>query len=30
VESQQPVCVSHELMTWIDRFGWHMRNVPGV
>jgi hypothetical protein len=30
VESQQPVCVSHELMTWIDRFGWHMRNVSGV
>jgi len=30
VESQQPVCVSHELMTWVDRFGWHMRNVPGV
>jgi predicted RND superfamily exporter protein len=30
VDSQQPVCVSHELMTWVDRFGWHMRNVPGV
>jgi len=30
VESRQPVCVSHDLMTWIDRFGWHMRNVPGV
>jgi predicted RND superfamily exporter protein len=30
VQSQQPVCVSHELMTWIDRFGWHMRNVPGT
>ena len=30
VESQQPVCVSHELMTWVDRFGWHMRNVSGV
>jgi predicted RND superfamily exporter protein len=30
VESQQPVCVSHDLMTWVDRFGWHMRNVPGV
>jgi uncharacterized protein len=30
VESQQPVCVSHDLMTWMDRFGWHMRNLPGV
>jgi predicted RND superfamily exporter protein len=30
VESQQPVCVSHELMTWVDRFGWHMGNVTGV
>jgi predicted RND superfamily exporter protein len=30
VQSQQPVCVSHDLMTWMDRFGWHMRNLPGV
>jgi uncharacterized protein len=30
VDSQQPVCVSHDLMTAIDRFGWHVRNVPGV
>src|SRR4029077_13446634 len=30
VESTEPVCVSHDLMTGIDRFGWHMRNVPGV
>ncbi len=30
VESQDPVCVSHELMSWVDRFGWHMRNVAGV
>jgi uncharacterized protein len=30
IESQQPVCVSHALMTWMDRFGWHMRNVAGV
>jgi predicted RND superfamily exporter protein len=30
VESQQPVCVSHDLMTWMDRFGWHMRNLAGV
>ncbi|HWZ62379.1 MAG TPA: MMPL family transporter [Steroidobacteraceae bacterium] len=30
VESQEPVCVSHDLMTAIDRFGWHMRNVEGM
>jgi predicted RND superfamily exporter protein len=30
IESQQPVCISHELMTAMDRFGWHMRNVAGV
>jgi uncharacterized protein len=30
VESQQPVCVSHDLMSGMDRFGWHMRNVRGV
>ena len=30
VESQQPVCVSHDLMSAMDRFGWHMRNVAGV
>ncbi|HEY1874827.1 MAG TPA: MMPL family transporter [Steroidobacteraceae bacterium] len=30
VDAQQPICVSHELMTWVDRFGWHMRNVAGV
>src|SRR4029077_3258606 len=30
VESQEPVCVSHQLMTGIDRFAWAMRNVPGV
>jgi predicted RND superfamily exporter protein len=30
VESKDPVCVSHDLMRGIDRFGWHMRNVPGV
>ena len=29
-QSQQPVCVSHELMTAIERFAWHMSNVPGV
>jgi uncharacterized protein len=30
VDAQQPVCVSHDLMSAIDRFGWHMRNLPGV
>ncbi|MBV8308597.1 MAG: MMPL family transporter, partial [Gammaproteobacteria bacterium] len=30
VDSRQPVCVSHDLMSWMDRFGWHMRNVVGV
>ena len=30
VESREPMCVSHDLMTAVDRFGWHMRNVPGV
>ena len=30
VESQEPLCVSHDLMTAVDRFGWHMRNVFGV
>ncbi|MBS0380280.1 MAG: MMPL family transporter [Proteobacteria bacterium] len=30
VESREPVCVSHELMDGIERFAWHMRNVPGV
>ena len=30
VESSEPLCVSHELMSAVDRFGWHMRNVTGV
>jgi uncharacterized protein len=30
VESQEPACVSHDLMAAIDRCGWHMRNVAGV
>ncbi|MEZ5498404.1 MAG: MMPL family transporter [Steroidobacteraceae bacterium] len=30
VETDQPACVSYELMTGIDRYAWHMRNVPGV
>jgi hypothetical protein len=30
VESTEPVCVSHDLMSAVDRFGWHLRNVAGV
>jgi len=30
VESTEPVCVSHDLMSAVDRFGWYMRNVAGV
>jgi len=30
IESREPLCVSHALMTWGDRFGWHMRNLVGV
>ena len=30
VESKEPICVSHDLMTAVDRFGWHMQNVQGV
>jgi len=30
VESKEPVCVSHDLMSAVDRFGWHMQNVEGV
>jgi uncharacterized protein len=30
VSTQEPACVSHELMTAVDRFGWHMQNVAGV
>ena len=30
VRSKQPVCVSHDLMTAVDRFAWHMQNVAGV
>jgi predicted RND superfamily exporter protein len=29
-ESAEPVCVSHALMSWLDRFGWRLRNVEGV
>ena len=30
VRSKEPVCVSHELMTQVDRFAGHMQNVSGV
>ncbi len=30
VRSKEPVCVSHALMTAVDRFAWHMQNVDGV
>ena len=30
VESREPVCVSYDLMTAVDRFAWHMQNVAGV
>ena len=30
IESTGPVCVSHDLMSAVDRFGWHVRNVAGV
>jgi predicted RND superfamily exporter protein len=30
VRSKEPVCVSHSLMTAVDRFAWHMQNVAGV
>ncbi len=30
VRSEEPVCVSHELMTAVDRFAWHMQNVAGI
>jgi predicted RND superfamily exporter protein len=29
-QTSEPACVSYDLMTAIDRFGWHMQNVPGV
>ncbi len=28
--AKEPICVSHALMTAIDRFAWHMQNVAGV
>lgn len=30
VETTEPACTSHELMTSIDTFAWKMRNVDGV
>ncbi|MDF3021077.1 MAG: transporter [Steroidobacteraceae bacterium] len=30
VETAEPTCTSHELMTSIDTFAWKMRNVDGV
>lgn len=30
VESHPEACTEHDVMTTIDRFEWHMRNVPGV
>jgi predicted RND superfamily exporter protein len=30
VETKEPVCTSHELMSAIDNFSWKMRNVDGV
>jgi predicted RND superfamily exporter protein len=30
VETQEPACTSHQLMTSIDNFAWNMRNVDGV
>jgi predicted RND superfamily exporter protein len=30
VQTKEPVCVSFDLMSSIDRFGWHMQNVEGV
>ena len=30
VRAEEPICVSHELMAAVDRFGWGMQNVDGV
>jgi predicted RND superfamily exporter protein len=30
VETQEPLCTSHALMTAVDTFSWKMRNVEGV
>lgn len=28
--TKEPACVSHDVVTGIDRFAWHMQNVQGV
>ncbi len=30
VETREPACTSHQLMTAVDNFSWKMRNVTGV
>ncbi len=30
VQAKEPICVSHDLMAAVDRFGWRMQNVEGV
>lgn len=30
IEAEPQACTDHEVMTTIDNFEWHMRNVPGV
>jgi predicted RND superfamily exporter protein len=30
VETDPEACTMHDIMTTIDRFEWHLRNVPGV
>ena len=30
VESKEPICLSHDLMSAVDRFGYRMQNVEGV
>lgn len=30
IESVPQGCTDYDIMTNIDRFEWHMRNVPGV
>ncbi len=30
IEAEPEACIDHGVMTTVDRFEWHMRNVPGV
>jgi predicted RND superfamily exporter protein len=30
VRAKEPICVSYDLMSGVDRFAWHMQNIPGV